>query len=365
MRAADWRSCENPLVQHGWNALAELACEPNPFHESWYLLPALRALDPQNSVLLLQCKVGGDLAGLMPIKRENRYYGKPIPHLTTWLHPNSFLGTPLVSKGLERMFWRALFDWADVHTGRALFLHLPGLPMEGPMHSALIEVLAEQKRAHAVVHREERAMLASELSPEAYYEASISSKKRKELRRQFARLAEHGKVTFRRDNGCRQINRWIEAFLELEDYSWKGRIGSSLASSPQTAQMFRESLQAAAQRGKLERLTLELDGCPIAMLANFIQPPGAFSYKTAFSEAFARFSPGVLLQLENLSMLDRSDVAWTDSCASPDHPMIDRIWREKRAIGRYSIAIGGKLRRALFARLLKAELGRNPTGIGQ
>ena len=43
--------------------------------------------------------------------------------------------------------------------------------------------------------------------------------------------------------------------------------------------------------------------------------------------------------------------------------MIDHIWRERRVIGRLSIAIGGRLRRAVFAQLVKAELQRNPAGL--
>jgi hypothetical protein len=122
-------------------------------------------------------------------------------------------------------------------------------------------------------------------------------------------------------------------------------------------------MTAAAQRGRLERLSLELDGQPIAMLASLLAPPGAFSYKTAFDERFSRFSPGVLLQLENLAMLERAGIAWTDSCAAPDHPMIDSLWRERRALGRFSIAIGGTARRALFGRLVSFELSRNPQGL--
>ena len=38
-----------------------------------------------------------------------------------------------------------------------------------------------------------------------------------------------------------------------------------------------------------------------------LTPPGAFSYKTAFDERYARFSPGVLLQRENLAMLERPE----------------------------------------------------------
>ena len=156
---------------------------------------------------------------------------------------------------------------------------------------------------------------------------------------------------------------WIEDFLALEHSGWKGAQGSALASHQATARMFREALFGAAGRGRLERLTLSLDDEPIAMLANFITPPGAYSYKTAFDERFARYSPGVLVQRENLALLDRRGIAWCDSCAAADHPMIDHIWRERRPVGRLSIAIGGSLRRALFARLVRAELGRNPSGI--
>ena len=97
------------------------------------------------------------------------------------------------------------------------------------------------------------------------------------------------------------------------------------------------------------------------MLATFISKPGAYSYKTAYAEELARFSPGVLLQRENLQFLARDGIDWCDSCAAADHPMIDHLWRERRAIGRVSIAIGGALRRSLFVPLLALELrGRAP-----
>ena len=94
------------------------------------------------------------------------------------------------------------------------------------------------------------------------------------------------------------------------------------------------------------------------MLANFITPPGAFSFKTTFDERFARFSPGVLLQRENLDLLARGDIDWCDSCAAADHPMIERIWREKRAMVRVNVAIGGRLRRTLFRQMLRSETAR-------
>lgn len=360
IRPADWRLFEDPAQRHAWDALARCAAEPNPFFESWYLLPALRAHDPAGTVRLLRFDCDGELAGLFPVRREPRYYRWPLPHLSTWLHGNCFLGVPLVARGLERQFWRAVLAWADQAPGLALFLHLPLLPLDGPLHAALAAVLDEQRRPAGTVHVEQRAMLQSELSPDAYFEAAMSGKKRKELRRQFARLSELGTVTLERSAGDDGLARWIEQFLALEHSGWKGGAGSALASHQSTARLFREALAGAVGHGRLERLTLNLSGQPIAMLASFVTPPGAYSFKTAFDERYARFSPGVLLQRENLAMLDHPQVRWTDSCAAADHPMIDHIWRERRAIGRLSIAIGGRARRALFRQLLRAELGRNP-----
>ncbi|MBV1688106.1 GNAT family N-acetyltransferase [Novosphingobium sp. G106] len=348
-----------------WDALALCAAEPNPFFESWYLLPALAAFDPGGDIGLLRFEAGDELAGLMPVVRPRSYYGRPIPHLASWLHANCFLGTPLVAAGLERPFWRALLAWADGHAGAGLFLHLRDLSLTGPLHQALSDVLDEQGRRAALVHREERALLASEEAPEAYFEAALSGKKRKELRRQFARLSELGEVRIERLTDADGLDGWIEAFLALELAGWKGLAGSALAAQPATAHLFRESLHGGARRGRLERLTLSLDGAPIAMLVTFLTPPGAFSFKTAFDERYARYSPGVLLQRENLAILGRDDIAWSDSCAAADHPMIDHIWRERRAIGRLSIAIGGRLRRAAFGLLARAELGRRPTGISE
>ena len=363
VRTTGWTAFEAPELRLAWDALALCASEPNPFHESWYLLPALRALDPLASVKLLRFEVDGDLAGILPVRHENRYYRWPIPQLSSWLHGYCFLGQPLVACGLETAFWRSFLDWADGNAGHALFLHLPQMPLQGPLYESLQTVLGQQGRQAALVHREERAMLASEQSPEAYFDESLSGKKRKELRRQYSRLSEQGELRFERCHDDSGLMPWVDHFLALEHSGWKGAQGSALASHQATISLFGEALSGAASRGRLERLTLWLDGSPIAMLASFITAPGAYSYKTAFDERYSRYSPGVLLQRENLEVLRNQEIAWVDSCAAADHPMIDHIWRERRAVGRLSIAIGGKLRRAAFARLVRAELGRNPAGL--
>ncbi len=350
------QSMREPGQIAAWDALARQASEPNPFFESWYLLASLEHLNASGGILRFEHD--GELAGLLPIERQARYYRYPFPNLASWQHPNMFCGAPLVARGAEVAFWRALFDWADRNAGAALFLHLRDLPLSGPLHAGLEQVLAELHRQAEVVHREDRALLASALTPEAYWDASLSGKKRKELRRQANRLADEGAVAFHRSTEAEDIAAWCQDFLRLERAGWKGAAGSALACSPATAALFCESLAGAAERGRLERLTLTLDGKPIAMLASFLAPPGAFSFKTAFDEAYARFSPGVLLQQANLAILSNPAIRWTDSCAAADHPMIDHIWRERRSIGRVSIAIGGAARRFAFRQLVRRETKR-------
>ncbi|MGH6786502.1 MAG: GNAT family N-acetyltransferase [Novosphingobium sp.] len=359
MRAAEWGRLDRSDFRERWEALSSRAAEPNPFFDSWHLMPALRRLDPDGACRLLCGEADGALLWLLPVVRQRRYYRWPLHNLASWLHANAFLGAPLVAKGYEAAFWRALFAWADANARAALFVHLTQLPLGGPLDAALHAVCAEQGRKFALVHREERAMLASDHSPAAYFEAALSGKKRKELRRQFARLSELGTVAVERQTDAEGLESWTDAFLALERSGWKGAAGSAMGSHLATSDLFREALTGAAERNKLERLTLRLDGAPIAMLATLLAPPGAFAYKTAFDERFARFSPGVLLQRENLAVLANPAIAWSDSCASADHPMIDHVWRERRAIGRYSVAIGGPVRRGLFAAIAHAETRRN------
>lgn len=363
--AEDWRAFTSPEQIARWDALATRADEPNPFYESWSLLPALEQFDPAGRVELWVLEADGDLIGLIPMARETRYYGYPLPHWRNWTHANCFFGAPLVARGFESVFWSLLLDRTDRVAGFSLFLHLTHLSATGPIHIALLDALQKERsrRPAATVMRETRAALVSRAPPEAYYREALTTRKRKELRRQRRRLEEQGTLAVERRYDGEGLPQWIEDFLALEQRGWKGETHSALACDPRTARMFSRTLEGAARRGRLERLSLTLDGKPIAMLANLLTPPGAFSYKTSFDEDYARFSPGVLLQRENLDLLDRDEIEWADSCAAQDHPMIGHFWRERRAIARHSIGIGGAPRRKLFAAIARMETGQPASGI--
>jgi len=342
-----------------WDDLASCAAEPNIFSESWFLRPALEQFDAGDRVRLFTLWDGDQLCGLMPLSTLPRYGRWPMPHIQNWLHHNAFLGSPLVRTGYADCFWRQLLEGLDADPGQGLFFHVNGLTIGGDVAGALESLCSTQRRRWALVQQTDRALLEHGMAPDAYYEQAVRSKKRKELRRQKNRLAEEGALTFTRDDSATGLEEWIDEFLALEMRGWKGRNGSALGSFTETRTLFAEVLTGGAAMGKVERLDLRLEGRPLAMLVNFHAPPGSFSFKTAFDEDFARFSPGVLLQIENLNLLDRNDIQWCDSCAAQGHPMIDSIWTGRRSIGRYSIAIGGSGRRTIFGAFLKTELARS------
>jgi hypothetical protein len=229
----------------------------------------------------------------------------------------------------------------------------------GPVHRGLIEAAEAIGRPCDTVNHRNRACLASTLSPESYYEKAVRPKKRKELRRQKNRLAELGELNFSTLERAEEVGTWCDDFLALERKGWKGESGSALAADTRTDSFFREAFQGAFDAGRLNAIRLCLDGKPIAMLLNFITPPGAYAFKTAIDEDYGRFSPGILLQVENYRMLERADVAWTDSCAREFNEMINSLWQERRSIVRVSVPLRGARRRFAFAIARTAEHGAN------
>lgn len=328
-----------------WEAIAARPSEANAFAERWFVEASARNLEGAALARMLVVRAEGQLIGLFPICVAPRYGRMPVPHVENWLHYNCFFGAPLVRRSFEAYFWHRALALLDADPAAPAFLHMVALDGQGP----LVQALLRARRGAAVVHRSTRALLESDLSPTDYYEATVRKKKRKELGRLQHRLAETGAVNFTRLANTDDLDPWIDAFLTLEASGWKGREGAALANARETEGFLRDALNGAFAAGRLEMIRLDIDTRPIAMLVNFLTPPGSFSFKIAFDEDFARFSPGVLIQLENLKILETPTIDWMDSCAVEDHPMINSLWGERREMVRISVPLKGTRRRALFA----------------
>ncbi|HVQ08507.1 MAG TPA: GNAT family N-acetyltransferase [Allosphingosinicella sp.] len=335
-----------------WTALAESASEPNAFAEHWFVAASLPNMAAGHDIRLLEVRRGQRLIGLLPLEAHRGYARLPVRIVRNWAHDQMFLMTPLVAAGEETAFWAAALAALDETGWAGDLLHLRGLNENG----SVLRGLAAARHAE-IAHREIRAFLHSDLDPEAYYERAVRQKKRKELRRLRNRLAEQGPIALRTLDRSAQVDDWCSLYLAMEQAGWKGAAGSALAGRPETDAFFRAAVRAAWDAGKLQFLRLDVGETTIAMLVNFLTAPGSFSFKTVFDETYARFSPGVLIQRENLEILSRVDIAWMDSCAAADHPMIDSLWTERRAIVRVSVPLRGARRAAIFAVCRALERG--------
>lgn len=333
--------------ERAWQDIAAAAAEPNVFAEPWMIAAGLRCTGEQPRRIVTR-SADGRPTGAAMMQRAARYGRLPLPHVRLWSHPNCFGATATARAGAETAMWTALIaEVARLHPA-AMLLAVPGIVEGSALHHGLIDAAAAADLPLVVEDRVTRAMLATDLDPETYWEQAVRAKKRKELRRQWARLGEEGTLTVDRLAPESDITSWISEFLELELGGWKGANGSALGSAPETERFFREAMTAAHERGAVAMTALRIDGRAIAMLVTLLSGRGGFSFKTAFDESYARYSPGVLLQRESLSLLHDLDLDWIDSCAAQDHPMIDSLWTGRRTVLTLALPLPGARSRIAF-----------------
>jgi glycine/D-amino acid oxidase-like deaminating enzyme len=145
---------------------------------------------------------------------------------------------------------------------------------------------------------------------------------------------------------------------------WKGRQGSAFASKTSHAAWLKEIGIEAFARGRLMMLSLRRDGVAIAVKLNVLVDAGGYTFKIAYDERLERFSPGLLLELENIRRVhERANVAWMDSLAAPGHPLTERVWSGKAAFASMLIAPGRLVGRVLLAARPLLRLARQVAGV--
>ena len=75
--------------------------------------------------------------------------------------------------------------------------------------------------------------------------------------------------------------------------------------------------------------------------------PCGYSFKIGYDEAWADFSPGVLMELALIRELHRRGISRMDSCASSEHSMINPLWPSR--VVRQSLVISTGSRRGELA----------------
>ncbi len=343
--------------------LAARAIEPNVFFNPRFLAPAMPRLEDRE-VKLAVIRDGDEfrsrlrLLAPFTIEKPGIPFGQPL--LRIWSSPFGPLGTPLLDRddplGVIEDFFGML---ARPHLQMPKVVVLPDIRLDGPF-AALLQTLAESRRLPMeIINRVERPFLQSDQDGDDYLRDSLRAHHFREFRRLKRRLEKQGKLEYRVARQQDEVRAGIETFLALEASGWKGRERSAMASDRYRAAFAREAAFRLAERDFCRIHSLHLDGRAIASLVVFVESGVAYTWKTAYDETLSACSPGTLLMIEvTRNHLEDPNIEATDSCAVPDHPVMSRLWQERRQVGTVVIGIETGTDRMIRQAARQLELGK-------
>ena len=312
-----------------WETMAAAAIEPNPFYEPWMLLPALELYGLERGFRLITVWNGDRLDAVMPMERTGGFKGLPLPALGSWRHRHCLLCTPLVrADGVEETL-AALIGWLRADGDGASVVAFKYIPSDGPFHRAL---MATDIRC-VVMDGYSRPVLRRAKDGETYINEFISRKERQELRRRERRLQEQGNLRRVSLAPGGDIGPWIDDFLRLEASGWKGKEGTAMICSDANRRFLTETFIAAHKRGRLEMVGIDLDGKPLGRCTGFLAGEGAYAFKPAYDEAFAKYSPGIIAEVARIrNFHELPGLRWMDSFTDADNSVMSRLWKDRLTV---------------------------------
>jgi CelD/BcsL family acetyltransferase involved in cellulose biosynthesis len=359
--AVEWRELSGlGAVVTAWRELAARALEPNAFYEPAFALEAAALFGADaGAVLVWSGTSPRRLLGFFPARREPRRYGIRLPVLVGWTHPYAPLGTPLVEREAAEPVIAAWLDHVAGNRQLPGLLLLPFLTKEGPLAAILDAILRRAQMPAADLNDHRRAQLVPGDDRLHYLEHTLGRRRHKELRRSVRRLADIGALLFITATEPAAVAAALEDFLKLEARGWKGQTGTAALCRDDTRRFMTAAVHGLAAEGKVAISRILIDGRTIAATITLRSADAAWFWKIAYDEECARYSPGVVLtSAVTEELAEDATLMRTDSCATANHPMIDRLWGERLALCDRLIAVRP---RAAFSSARRLEMLRGAT----
>lgn len=331
-------------LQDELDFLSNRAMEPNVFFTSRFLAPAMPRLEDREIRLAIirdESDTHSRLRLLLPFSTERPGFAIGAPIIRAWANPFGPLGTPLVdAEAAGEIMDHFLEALGRDEMRLPSVLVLPDLRLGGPFAQMARAIAMSRNLPIDITNEQARPMLESLKDGDAYLGEAIKPSHMREMRRQWGHLAKLGTVTYEVARQPRDIRMRMEEFLLLEASGWKGRKRTAMLSDRLRAAFAREAVNNLAEIDAARIHTIDLDGRAIASMIVLIMNGEAYTWKTAFNEDFARYSPGKLLVAQLTDWhLDDANIVRTDSCATADHPIMSRLWRERETMGTLIIGL--------------------------
>ncbi len=314
--------------------LARRAVEPNVFFNPRFLAPAMPRLEDRSvrlAILRDETPARTRMRLLFPfsIEKPGLQFGPAI--IRCWTTHYAPLGTPLIDADDPVAVVEDLLEiMGRSHLKLPSVLVFPEMRSDGAATQILRSVAFGRNLPLYVANKELRPTLKSMLDGETYLRTALGSHHRRDLGRLRRRLEEMGAVEHAVARSQADVLSAMERFLTLEAAGWKGNERSAMATDRYRAAFAREAIYMLAAEDRVRIHALNVGGKTIAAMIVFVEGGVAYTWKTAFDETYAKFSPGNLLLAEiTRQHLDDPNILKTDSCAVPDHPIMSRYWTER------------------------------------
>jgi CelD/BcsL family acetyltransferase involved in cellulose biosynthesis len=246
----------------------------------------------------------------------------------------AFLSSPVVDPAYVNEVIPAFFAAIEKSPALPDVVSLHSLDAESPSYPAMMRELAARGVTPLLLSETARPFVTREFG------VKRSGSTRKKLRQDWNRLTALGAVEVVNDRSPEGAEQAFEAFLALEKASWKGDAGTALLSDPSDAVFVRRLLRNLAGQGSASVALLRVDGEAIAAQVLMYCGTTAYTWKTAFSASYGKYSPGALL-IDKITeeLFSGPDIAAINSCAA-EASFMAQLWAGRRAMVDMLIDIG-------------------------
>jgi CelD/BcsL family acetyltransferase involved in cellulose biosynthesis len=328
MASVDIRAPDLSLLPH-WDALVRRA-GGNVFMHPAALCAAAATEFAKIHVLLAWD--GNRLVGLWAL-RERR----SVPFFPKFLaappYEYAFVANPVIDPGCEVV--PAFFDAIAREPALPKVIQLKLLDGDDATCRAIMTALGARNGQMLKLSERARPFLGNES------ERKRSGSTGKKLRQDWNRLSALGAVEVANERSADEVRAALEVFLMMEAQSWKGANGTALLCDEDDVAFARRFIGDLAEHASASVALLRVDGKAIAAQVLLYSGTVAYTWKTAFDAAFAKFSPGALLIDKMTDALFASGVAQIESC-SAESSFMEQLWTGRRATVDLLVDLGAR-----------------------
>jgi CelD/BcsL family acetyltransferase involved in cellulose biosynthesis len=273
------------------------------------------------------------LAGVWALQER-----RPLPLLPAVLealpYNYSFLSRPVIDPAYVDRAMPAMLAAIRDDASLPNVIAVKEMDGEAQAYLALKNALEAGKQASCVLAEYVRPVVSRQFGVKS------SGSTRKKLRQDWNRLSSVGALQMVNDRAPERVREAFEIFLQLEMASWKGANGTALLCDSADAAFVRRLIGGLAEQGNASVALLQLDGRAIAAQTVLYCGTTAYTWKIGFDEAYAKYSPGILL-IDRLTeeLFASGPIEAIDSC-SAEGSFMNQLWAGRRAMVDLVVDVG-------------------------